>query len=705
VQYTGRKWQDLDNHDQVDIIKRALQADTFLIDPHSDYMRYWDLVIASALLFTGVVTPYEVIFMKTTQPDSWLFIINRLVDLIFVKDMIMQFFLKVEVRLSGKYGLATLKDPSAIRKRYLSSWFPIDAISVLPFDIFFLTIDDAASVSGIKILRCIRLLRLIKLVRILRTSRLILRWQNRFAISFSTQKLAKFTFILILSSHWLACVWGMAGIYFGEELCDSDGNQIFFDDEIPLQGVSWYTTLFLGGKHSPDDPCVAWHVYVASLHWSVMTITSIGYGDIVPMRNEEYLCCVLCMLTGGVLWAWIIGSTCGIIANIDPAEGEFEANTDLLNVMMREAGVEEDRRRNYREYLREAKVYTTMGRFRSVAQRFSPQLKGELLLNVSSQWTKKVWYLKHAPERLVMDLCDVLEINFFSKREPLQELFEYLCVVERGTVCSAGIILTPGSTFNVDIIISDQTLRKNQRTLSLTYSLVLALHRDKFFECVSKYPVTERKVARAAMKIALSRCIVLCAEKMRHTEFSFERAEWPSLLDVFAAREKDNNSSAGVSSEEDEKDAAPVPVILRQQSMIGGTLSAASAVAMPSLMRARTNGLLEAATRTHSNGASGHGGSVSSANLIPALDGNVSLPQLPLHPSNQPIIMSNQGQGRAPLRSLPPWAFDQQARLDGLEAALAASAAAAQNQLHEVQRQIQELRILRMEMAEDGVRI
>ena len=31
----------------------------------------------------------------------------------------------------------------------------------------------------------------------------------------------------------------------------------------------------------------SWGVYIAALHYSIMTITSIGYGDISPQQSEE----------------------------------------------------------------------------------------------------------------------------------------------------------------------------------------------------------------------------------------------------------------------------------------------------------------------------------------------------------------------------------------------------------------------------------
>jgi hypothetical protein len=62
-------------------------------------------------------------------------------------------------------------------------------------------------------------------------------------------------------------------------------------------GTSWIRNVF-GSTTSyawgaPEgDACDVFNVYIISLHWSVMTITSIGYGDISPTCLEEYVTCV-----------------------------------------------------------------------------------------------------------------------------------------------------------------------------------------------------------------------------------------------------------------------------------------------------------------------------------------------------------------------------------------------------------------------------
>jgi len=597
--YPGRQWSDLSSGEQVEVIRAALQPQHYLIDPHCEYMKYWDLVLSVALLFTGIVTPYEVIFVGRVKWDNWLFIVNRIVDIIFCKDMIMQFFLKVETGHVGKTGTVTLKDPWAIRKRYLTRWFVIDLISIMQFDIFFMFYEGPESLSRIKFLRCLRLIRLIKLVRILKSSRLIVRWQNYFAISFATQKLAKFTFVLFLSSHWMACLWGMIGISFGYELCAKDGTLITYDEE-PVSQISWVTILYNSdnaGTLSPDDACDPWHVYMASLHWSVMTITSIGYGDIVPARNVEYVTCIVCMLFGGILWAFIIGSTCSLIANGDPVEANFEMHTDLLNHMLTEARVPPEKRSVFRGYLREAKARDTLVQFREVAKRFSPALKGQLLMHVSHHWIEKIYYLAAAPEQLLMEIADSVETEFYSRKELIVGVSEKLCAVELGTLAKAGQILTPGSAFHLDFIVTNPKWRKKEQAVSLTYTLVLVLDRDRFFDIIRPYPEVRKAVSKAAIRFAMMRAVQYCAAtQRRHARAANARTS--SIVDVFQQLEANEGvaallcamgeASQGVVSKESSARNELMPLSTR--SISDKRWSRVSAIDLPATMAADARG-------------------------------------------------------------------------------------------------------------------
>ena len=64
-------------------------------------MQAWDTITTSALAWTAIVTPFEVALLE--PPIGWdtafrapLFVINRLIDLIFFVDMMLQFMLMVQ---------------------------------------------------------------------------------------------------------------------------------------------------------------------------------------------------------------------------------------------------------------------------------------------------------------------------------------------------------------------------------------------------------------------------------------------------------------------------------------------------------------------------------------------------------------------------------------------------------------------------------
>ena len=78
-------------------------------------------------------------------------------DLAFTVDLCINFCLIYEDHMGRR-----VQEYGRIARHYLRTWFAIDFVSILPFDIlgFFF---DASDVSQLRILRTIRLLRLLKL--------------------------------------------------------------------------------------------------------------------------------------------------------------------------------------------------------------------------------------------------------------------------------------------------------------------------------------------------------------------------------------------------------------------------------------------------------------------------------------------------------------------------------------------------------------
>ena len=108
----------------------------WVIDPRvQHWLAYWDLMTASALVFTAIVTPVEVSFVESPKwADKWsnpLFLTNRAVDFVFIIDMALQF--RVAYKSGGIHeGTRWHVAPSEIANHYVrSKWFYIDGFSIL----------------------------------------------------------------------------------------------------------------------------------------------------------------------------------------------------------------------------------------------------------------------------------------------------------------------------------------------------------------------------------------------------------------------------------------------------------------------------------------------------------------------------------------------------------------------------------------------
>merc|ERR1712072_1145271 len=162
------------------------------------------------------------------------------------------------------------------------------------------TLPDS-SLRDLRIFRVLRALRAIKLVKLVTGSRFIKRWEVKTAINYPALSLLKCIVGLLLLSHWLG---GNAGV------CVEDIDSAYGVDCL-----------------GPGD------VYVAALYWAVMTITSIGYGDIAatPRNVTEQAIATMLMTIGAIGWGLVLGTIVSNLSDLDPEGDAFSQTMSELN--------------------------------------------------------------------------------------------------------------------------------------------------------------------------------------------------------------------------------------------------------------------------------------------------------------------------------------------------------------------------------------
>ena len=95
--------------------------------------------------------------------------------------------------------------------------------------------------------------------------------------------------------------------------------------------------------------------YVAALYWSVMTLTSIGYGEMTPLNTTERVLCSIYMLLSGMMWTYVIGTVAAIATTLNPNQILYEQTMDQLNYFMRERALPKQLRQDLRKYFETAR--------------------------------------------------------------------------------------------------------------------------------------------------------------------------------------------------------------------------------------------------------------------------------------------------------------------------------------------------------------
>lgn len=440
---------------------RLRSGGRFVVDPLSPMARGWDVLIFVALVVTATVTPIEVGFLEESY-DA-LFVVNRFLDAALFCDMVLQFFLAYHDETRGNI---LIRNSKLISKRYASSWFLTDLVSVIPFDVM-------ASSKNLqnRHVKMLRMLRLVKLTRIVRFRRLLRRWELHaaFKVSYATLGIINLTVMMALFAHWSACLWGLAAhpLLVGE-----DTWSWIREREFSLIDRSTGKRLFNKGS--------ATEKYSVALYFSVYTMTGLGYGDIVATSHFEVVVCVIVMVLSAVFWAFIIGSFCSIVASRSMQESLFRQRMDDVNFMMAEREFPQDLRKRCRLFLVNSRHHQRAASYNQLESLFSLALRGDVAVENNASWIRRLWYLKDASKDFVIEVSQSLNSFMFAPMEAIDVALS-LFVLQNGLAAYRGRIFSSGSLWGTEFIMADVGLIDQTCAAALSYALVMCLSRDDFY--------------------------------------------------------------------------------------------------------------------------------------------------------------------------------------------------------------------------------
>ena len=110
--------------------QEAPKTPQHIILHYSMFKAKWNWLILLLTFYTAVMVPYNVAFHNKTRDSPAILVIDSVVDVVFFVDILINF----HTTFVGPAG-EVISDPRVIRLNYLKTWFVIDLLSCLPYDL------------------------------------------------------------------------------------------------------------------------------------------------------------------------------------------------------------------------------------------------------------------------------------------------------------------------------------------------------------------------------------------------------------------------------------------------------------------------------------------------------------------------------------------------------------------------------------------
>lgn len=483
--------------------------------PSSSFRRRWDVCTMVCLLYVAVFTPVQISFLSNVQTvrniEDWLFvfILDRCIDFIFLVDIVINFRSAWET----EEGVETYHYKEAAWQ-YCTTWFLLDLISAMPLDFLDLLLDaNGEDASQLRALKLLRLFRLIKIAKVIRASRIVKRFEAEMTIKYALLRLLKFGGVIMIVSHWNAC-----GFYLISTLSEGVASNTW----AVSAGIAW------GEEATPVE------AYTSSLYWAMMTLTTIGYGDIVATNLYERIYVIMTMMISALIFAYVVGTMCHLVEGLNSQTLYFQSMIDDINDYMEMTQLPSQLRRRIRKYCLFRRDGAQHQNTQDIWNFLSPSLRLEAALHQYLPILEQVPYFSKTSSHFVSELaCHLTQIVYGPNevliaqgtRERIMFILNKGRVQVEKKTKSRGMRVTSladGSYFGEQALLFGTYRQETVRSLS--FCNVCALKKEDVDSVLEKYPRDKTLLNKALVRLMWQKV--------------FAKPEFRNALKMHAARKR-----------------------------------------------------------------------------------------------------------------------------------------------------------------------
>ena len=376
----------------------------------------WDLILFIMIIYTILITPIHLSFNQNSIYLNW---IEIAFELFFILDFLMNFI--TSYKDAEEFMVTQIKE---ISMNYLKSWFTFDLLYIFPLDFFsFFFSSDIILISSMDyrlnftLLKWMKILRIAKIFKKQTTGRFVNKIE--FNESNTLNRVIKFGCIFFMLSHISSCFF----VYIGYS---------------SISNINWICYAELSNSNKFD-------VYIASLYYVLVTIYSVGYGEITPQNYLEILCIIFLLIFGSMIYSYGISSISTMFSERSKKFMEFKRKKVILKSIQDEFNIQPSLFKSIKLVLKHDYKKNDYERYEFLSS-LPPNIKNDLSFVMYKKIIHKHKYFENQSQDFILYVLPLLKFQMIYKGDVLISVGE---IIEETYLILKGIIsLHLGSEFD-----------------------------------------------------------------------------------------------------------------------------------------------------------------------------------------------------------------------------------------------------------------